>query len=269
MPALRRVLPLLVLAASLTACLDVALPTNLKAGFFTQSAHSDGGSGYVLIPEATFYANINLAANDLPQDSCLLSPYSAGTGNTTVFSTIEAGPLIFTRVAGVREDSLFPVLGGGVLSYRPRLGERIPFVPGDSLEITVPGAVVGFPSVIMKTRTSEAFTHDPIVVPATPQPVTFTWTAAPQPGSTMILSLRYADSLSTGSVNRQIYCGFVDDGSGTIPAALVSGWINSVDGRREMRASRYRQKVVQINANQRFTFISLFTQPLPPIPSGF
>jgi len=267
--AFSRALAPLLLAASLTGCLDVGLPTNLKAGFLTQSAHSDGASGYVMAPEATFYANINLAANPVPQDSCFIAPYTNSTGSTTVFQTIEAGPVIFTRVAGVREDSLFPVVSGGQLSYRPRVGERIPFIPGDSLEITVPGAPVGFPSVVTKTRTSEAFTHDPIAIPTTASPITFTWTAAPQPGSTMILSLRYANATSTGGVNEQIYCGFIDDGSGTIPASLTDGWVNALDGRRDTRASRYRQQLIQINANQRFTFISLFTQPLPPLPPGF
>lgn len=268
MTSLLRALPALALSAAFSACLDVGLPASTQAGFLAQSTHSDGGAGYVAIPEATFYTNVNLAVSVPPTDSCFIAPIIPTTGGTSVLPTIEAGPVVFTRI-GVREDTLVPGVSAGLLTYRPRAGNRIPFTPGDSIDITVPGSPAGFPAVITKSRTSESFTHDPIVVPVTVQPITFRWTAAPQPGSSMVLSLRYANAQAAGEVNEQIYCGFVDDGTGTVPATLVAGWMNALDGRRTTRATRLRTRELAVGSNRRFSFISTFTLPLPPIPAGF
>jgi len=252
-----------------SACLDVGLPRTTAAGFLSQSAHSDGGAGYISIPEAIFYSNVNLAVTSPPTDSCFLAPLaSGGTGNNTTLPTLDAGPVVFTRI-GAREDTLLPGILAGQITYRPRVGDRIPFVPGDSMDMTVPGSAGGFPAAIMRARTSEDFTHDPVPIPTAVQPIDLTWTAAPASGSRMIFSLRYANALSTGEVNEQIYCGFVDDGAGTVPSSLVAGWVNSLDGRRSVRATRFRFQEAFVGSNQRFTFISTFTLPLPPIPPGF
>ena len=263
-----RLLTAILLVATTSACLEVNLPETTAVGFFTQSTHSDGGAGFVMAPEATFYGNVSLTVATPPVDSCFIAPIApAGTG-TTVYVTLDAGPVIFTRI-GARDDSLRPVVTGGQVSYRPGAGIRIPFVPGDSIQITVPGAPVGFPTAMMKTRTSEVFTHDPIAVPATVAPINLTWTPAPQPGSSMIFSLRYANAQAAGEVNEQIYCGFVDDGSATIPANLTVGWVTSLDGRRASRATRFRSTTMLLESNRRFTYISTFTLPVPPIPVGF
>lgn len=263
-----RALPALALVASFSACLDVGLPETTQAGFLSVSSHSDGAAGYFAIPEATFYANVNLVVSTPPTDSCFIAPILSTAGSTTTLPTIEAGPVVFTRI-GTREDTLLAAVTSGLLTYRPRFGNRIPFTPGDSMDITVPGSPAGFPSVITKARTSESFTHDPVAVPVTVQPISFTWTAAPQPGSNMVLSLRYANAQAAGEVNEQIYCGFVDDGTGTIPSTLVTGWMNSLDGRRSVRATRLRTREMLVGSNRRFSFISTFTLPLPPIPAGF
>lgn len=267
---LRRALPVLAvaLAASAAACLDVGIPQATQVGFLAQSTHSDGGSGYVAIPEATFYANVNLVVSSPPVDSCFIAPVLAPSDPNSSLLTLDAGPVIFTRI-GTREDTLQPMLTSGQISYRPRSGTRILFTPGDSIDITVPGAPIGFPSVITKARTSEEFTHQPVVVPLSAQDVPFRWTAAPQPGSRMVLSLRYANPQSSGDVNEQIYCGFVDDGSGTVPSALTAGWINALDGRRAIRATRLRTHVIDVTSTRRFSFISTFTLPLPSVPPGF
>jgi hypothetical protein len=271
-PRTFRALPaLLLVVVAGGACLDVGLPQTLQVGFLSQPTHSDGGTGYVMVPEATFYANVNLAANVPPADSCFLAPIVPAGGQQTTLPTLDAGPVVFTRIGG-REDSLRPAVGAGMITYRPASGVRIPFVPGDSIEVTVPGAAIGFPTAMMKTRTAEAFTHDPIVVPASASDITVSWTpAAPVSGSRMAVSLRYANAQSTGEVNEQIYCGFIDDGSGTVPAALTTGWINSLDGRRATRVTRFRAHEVIAGGgpNTRFTYISTFTLPLPAIPPGF
>ena len=135
--------------------------------------------------------------------------------------------------------------------------------------MVVPGAAVGFPTVTLSARTSEEFTYDPIPDPTAIGPIAFAWTPAPVSGSSMVLSLRYANELSSGEVNEQIYCGFVDDGSATIPSVLTAGWVNSLDGRRAIRATRFRSRTTLLDEGRRFTFISTFTLPLPAIPSGF
>lgn len=269
MTASSRALASLLLAATASACLDVGAPKPVAVGFLTQSAHSDDSTGYLLAPEATFYGNVNLAVNNPPADSCFIAVVQSTGGDTPIYTTLDAGPGIFTRLGTTRQDTLLPVLSGGILSYRPRLGERIPFVPGDSIEIVVPGAAVGFPAVMLQSRTSEAFTHDLIPTPTAVAAIPFSWTPAPAPGSAMVLSLRYANSFSSGAVNEQIYCGFVDDGSATVPANLTTGWVNSLDGRREIRVTRLRTKTTLLDGGRRFTFISTFTLPLPAFPSGF
>jgi hypothetical protein len=257
-----RVLAIAALAMLATACVDTLSPGNSRFGIITATTTDDGASGFKMAPEGAFYDESNLSYAAPAAESCYTAPYT--TINTLIGNvrTLNVGPYIVTKVSG-RTDSLQAQQFLTLLVYRPVLTTGIPFVPGDTLRVEVPGEskAGGFPPATLSIRTAEAFTFSPIGVPLVDEDLPLSWTPAPSPGSLMTFSLRYPNQYSTGELNEQLYCAFVDDGSATIPAARLAGWRDAV-GDRETRAVRLRSIDVMLDSRTQFVLRSTFSQPL-------
>jgi hypothetical protein len=181
--------------------------------------------------------------------------------------SISAGDFLFTQVSG-RTDTLFQSSGLGITAYQLLTVNAVPFTPGDTLRVDVPGDAAGFPGTSLRLKTAEAFTHDPVGTGTEGQPLTITWTPASSPGSLMTFSLRL-NSTGTASIpDAQIYCVFNDDGSGEVSAALASVWRAALPESRSVKATRIRQTEVVFDANTKVTLLSYFDRPLPPVPGG-
>ncbi|MBX7119705.1 MAG: hypothetical protein K1X31_11945 [Gemmatimonadaceae bacterium] len=255
-------LPILFAAAVLSgACLDPLPTPDGRFGTINATAISDGGAGYVMKPEAAFYDNTDLSFSTFPSDTCFVAAYVPNATVNGALQTLNAGDYLFTSVSG-RVDSLVPAPGISLRVYGPLRTNGIPFIPGDSLTITVPGATRGFPASAVTVRTAEPFTHGAIGVPADGVGLDLTWTTPPTAGSRMTFSLRYANIFATGVENEQVYCSFIDDGSASIPTAYLNGWRTSVGGLRSTRAVRVRWSEVVIDTRTRLSVVSSFPQPI-------
>ena len=228
------------------------------------------GAGYTTAPQLAFYrvsgATFESAAG--VRDTCFLAAYSettSGTGGSSAGNLLSAGPFVAVKL-GNRVDSLTRT--GGALDpvYRSSLSAGIPYTPGDSMVITIPGDRSGFPTSTFRGRTAEPFTMAPLIVPPIGSPINITWTPATDPNAAMFVTFRYVSNGSTATAfNRQISCSFVDDGSGQVSPSTAADWISAT--KRDMIAQRIRTILAQVDVPlSYFNLVSTFDWPTPISP---
>ena len=259
--AFRRSLPVAFLCLA-AACVDTLEIPNARYGVVSIATYRDDLLGTAMAPEAIFYDKTDLRITPPAADSCQFAAYTPSQNVNTSSFTLSAGDFLLSTV-GARTDTLRPYFVGNLAIYRPPTGRLLPFTPGDTLTLQVPGSPAGFPAITSNVRTAEAFTHDSVVTPVAGQPMQLTWTPAPQSGSLMTFALRYANAFSTDQTpNEQVFCGFTDDGSGTIPAEFIEFWRNAPVQSRSVRAIRLRVKEVVIDSRTRLAIVSTYGLPL-------
>jgi len=107
------------------------------------------------------------------------------------------------------------------------------------------------------------FRWDP--APAANQPMTVTWQPATEPGSVMVVSLRYNSTPGATQPDLEIACAFEDDGSGTISSTLANGWGAAQPGTQEFAFIRVRERIVEFDDRTRARVRSIFEYPLRPL----
>ncbi len=258
-----RLLALAALLAPLPGCNDILDADDGKTGFVALTTYDGGGASYYLSPLGAFYNRSDLAFLPPNLENCTIARYST-SGSLPIGASLDAGERVITSLP-TRVDTLFPLTQFGLLTYQLESINAIPHTPGDTIEVTVPGGPQ-FPAAFARVKTAEAFSHDPVGVPASGEPITVGWTGPQLPGSIMVVSLRYATANSIGgAIDEQVFCAFNDDGDGTIPSFLLSGWINPDPGVREVALTRIRVQEVQVRSDVRFTLTSTFDVPTPTL----
>jgi hypothetical protein len=267
MPTIRYV-AVLAGALALAACnSDRFGPAREKTGFISATTYDGGGGTFALRFLGAFYKYDGLTTGIPAAETCQGAAYTPQNTGVATLPTISAGEYLFTQVSG-RSDTLFQTAGLGLTAYQLLTVNAVPFTPGDTLTINVPGEAGGFPATTLRVRTAEAFTHDPVGTGTSGQPLTITWTPATSPGSLMVFSLRLNTSGTADLPNAQIYCVFNDDGSGEVSASLADVWRSALPASRSVQASRIRQTEVAFDANTKVTLLSYFDRPLAPVPGG-
>lgn len=252
-------LPALIATVVLVAaCIDpLPVPTG-RFGTITAATLARAG-GYAMRPQAAFYGSTDLSYVPFPTDTCLVTAYSDSAVLTGGLRFLDAGDFIQTSVSG-RVDSLVPLPNISLRVYESPIAEGIPFTPGDTLSVIIPGAI--FPASAVSVRTAEPFTHGAIGVPAVGATLPLTWDAAVASGTNMTFSLRYHNGFGSTVRNEQLFCSFIDDGAATIPATYLEGWRDAQDSLRATRVTRIRSREVLVDARTRVVLISSFSQPL-------
>jgi hypothetical protein len=224
------------------------------------------GAGFTTAPTFTFYrvTGATFVSTQSVRDTCFATAFNPNaTPNPNTSSQIGAGAFVAV-VTGSRTDSLVRTTGGTDQTYRSSLASGIPFTPGDSIVITTKGERNGFPTSTFRGKTAEAFTINPITVPAAGQPIVVTWTAAQAPGSAMFVNFHYAVS-GSATMNRQIACTFVDDGSAIVQGSLTTDWVNSAV--RDYTGQRVRTILEQVPVPLSYlNVVSSFHWPTPASP---
>ena len=255
-------------AVGVTACDSVVgSSTGSPVGVGGISARIKG-AGFTTAPQIAFYrvagATFESAAG--VRDTCFLAAYSDAPATGTSSAVGLGAGAFLTLNIGNRVDSLTRT--GGALDpvYRSSLNAGIPYTPGDSMVITIPGDRTGFPTSTFRGRTAEPFTMGQLVVPANGNPINITWTPATDPNAAMFVTFRYIAAGSTVTTfNRQIACSFIDDGTGQVPATVATAWITAPT--RDMIAQRIRTILTQVDVPLAyFNLVSTFDWPTPISP---
>jgi hypothetical protein len=185
-------------------------------------------------------------------------------GLGSVYPSISAGTLIQLKLPS-RTDSLFPVAVGPEMQYLSRNGSGVPYTPGDSVAVVIPGSTgdQGYPAISFKAKTAEAFDVQDFGTPVVGAGIALRWNAGQDLNSTMVFSFRYSTPGSS-ALSTQVSCQFRDDGADSIPTRYVSGWVVAVQ--KSWIASRVRTYVAPVSKGGYFDFISTYDLPTPPSP---
>lgn len=258
-----RIPALLAVVVLAAACLETLEAPDGRFGNIIASTLDAGGGNYAFRAEAAFFDNTDASYSNPANDTCIVSGYSPIAGGISAGSFLmRAGEFLFTNIGG-RTDTLGLIPGLAVPYYRTSRIDGVPFVPGDTLQVTIPGETPGFPAASIFVRTAEPFTHDPVAVPAAGESQDVAWTPAPQAGSYLTVSLRYNNNFSTDTTpNEQVFCSFIDDGAAVIPSAYLNGWRSGLETSRSTRLVRVRSRQVDIDARTRLAIISTFARPV-------
>jgi len=253
-------------AAALLAsgCIDGLSPASERTGFISASTVSlGGGTSYGLTFIGAFYRFDGLEVGFEEPDACQGYVYTPGPIPVGTFPTVNAGDRLITLISG-RQDTLVRSSVSGIESYTlsSSVGS-VPMIPGDTLTVDIPGSLDGFPAVSVRVRTAEPYVFDPLVTPADGAPLAMTWTAAPAPGSLMLVYMRFS-SLSTSDIpNTEIRCAFTDDGSGSLIPGFTSAWFNSPLASRSVVTQRARLTTAVVDSKTKVLLVSFFDRPLP------
>jgi len=264
---IRRGLPLAIAAVStvVVACTAATDVTSVPYGFVTVVAQT-AGAGYTASPVASFFDARGLGAPGAVSawDSCRVQPYSPGAVLSfgDVYPSIGAGSAVAVKF-GARTDSLFPVAVGREIQYKLRTPTSIPYTPGDSVSVVVPGNSDGYPAISFRAKTAEAVAVTNFGTPNGASRLDLRWNAAQDLNATMTVSFRFGAS-GADSLNTQIYCQFKDDGADSIPARYMASWAQAPT--RSWTAQRVRSYVASVAKGGYFNFISTFDVPTPASP---
>jgi len=263
----RRSVPLLLAAAATiaVACTGLTDLHSVPFGFVTLVAQR-AGAGFTASPIGTFYdaGGLGVPSAVSPWDSCRLQSYSpaAAVRLGDIYASISAGASIVVRVSG-RTDSLYPVALGSETQYKLRAPLAVPYRPGDSVSVAIPGTSSGYPAISFTAKTAEAVVVTDFAPPASGSRLDLKWNAGQDLNGTMSFSFRYG-ALDTDTLNTQVYCQFKDDGADSIPAKFISSW--AAARTRTWTASRVRTFVAPVAKGGYFDFISTFDLPTPVSP---
>lgn len=244
-----------------TACLEPNSPDLERVGFLNAIAHVNGAD-HVLRVDGTFYEGFNLSVAVFQPEFCRARPLN--TVSVASPRTLEAGNAL-TATVSAQTTQVARVAVGPLVRYTMAEGEGLPYTPGDTLEVVIPGAADGFPAATIKLRTAEPFTADPIPPPEVDVPIEAVWTPSPAPGSLMTLSLRYSSSPTSSTPNSEIFCAWVDDGSATVPTALTNVWADAPEGSRSYEFARVREHYEILSARRRVRLFSFYQLPVPTL----
>ncbi len=245
-----------------TACLDVAEPSNDRVGLITARVYNNAGTP-VLRGTATFYRVGGLQLQDAVPTPCELYPYDPNPVGASV-PTLNAGNFITFSVAGSSLGA-DQIQVGSFLRYEMEPGLFLNFSSGDTVTVSVPGAIDGFEPTTIRSRLAEAFTVGDLPPFNETQPLELTWTAAVAPGSVMLVQMRYNTTGEGTQPNAEIVCIFTDDGTGSVPAAVAGQWVNANEIGKSILYTRVRESTVIFDARTRTRLRSFYDVPTPAL----
>jgi hypothetical protein len=255
-------LPLLLAAGLTVGCIEGLQPAREKTGFVSFTMYRDAIGNEFMRPVGAFYKYDGLTLENYSTDTCFFANYSETTPTLAFLPTLQAGEVLITEVSG-ETDSMFMNTEFGLLVYQALEGTTIPMTPGDTLDLTIPGAFGGFPAANLSIKTAEDFRFTTPDTAARDVPMPVEWTAATAPGSRMRLSFRFASSVATTTPDRQLFCDLADDGAYTMSAVNADAFRLSPYEYRSWVATRVRTRSTVLEEDVTVHLVSSYQQPLP------
>lgn len=253
-------------AIVLAGCnLSTDLPTSQRLGFVSINQEGEGDSAKIDVIAQFFQPNATISAS-IPNtatvgDTCAQYPYSGPPEQQepVQVDNLNAGDSI-TIKTDKAEGKLVPVVNSaGSVDYR-LAGGPLPFTPGSTVKIDIPGDSGGFPARSATVSTFVAPTFTPIERHPDDD-LTIHWSEGGATYGAMQLEFLYSNN-GEAAPNRDMICRLRDDGSYTIPRFDVSGeWEKSPDGAQSVTGIRWNTTIDQ----QQDVLLDVVVQ-LEPVP---
>jgi hypothetical protein len=248
---------------ALTACLSDVVPPRDRIGLVQLRTFSNGGTP-VLRAQAVFYNTAGLQILPLQPQECGLFAYTPPSSGAGAGPTINAGSAITFTVGGFSENAI-PAINATYPVYNFPAGSYLDFTDGDSVTVSIPGALGGFEPMAIKMRLAESFTADTLPTYVENTAMALSWEPATTPGSIMIVALRYNSTPGSTEPDLEIGCAFPDNGSAEIPSTFANGYGGSVPETREYSFTRVRERIVEFDDRTRTRVRSIYEYPAIPL----
>lgn len=238
-------------------------PNELLWGFITVSAREDASGALRTSPTAVFFRGevTTIPNSGLRPDSCFpADAYVPPINSFPGVAYLDAGPSVSLRI-GAQTSEIPRVSAGGTTNYTLGAGNTVPYGPGDSIVMTIPGANGGYPAAEIRGEAPEALTLQPIA-PSTTAAIQLSWNAPADTGSSLIVSLQFAPAGGNGEITREIRCSFNDDGIDSISLAEHQAWSAASNLQRQVVATRLRTFLRNVGDGG-LQLISTYQHPIP------
>lgn len=272
-PRSRRPHPLLAAVLAVAACEAPFSGTGVTHGLIAIDAIEVAGEIRQL-PVGQFVANSRMDPRLFSRDTCLTVQVNgpewgqlltdrdlATMVGGSVRDVLLAGPAIeFESAAGL--DSLLPAHGGARgHEYRAKSPTGLAHTPGTSVTLRVPGRPGSFPAATATIRLAEPIAAD-TSSDAPDGPFRLEWVPASEPGSRVLMALRYRTGVGALAPSFDTMCSFPDAGAASVPFAVVQQWRASTRD-KALRYSRVRFVDVELGRKTSLHVTSAFRVPMP------
>jgi hypothetical protein len=200
----------------------------------------------ILSPLALFYRTglLVLPTSRLSGDQCQVAVFPPPVQNVELPRFLDAGDSVAVSTTTLTRY-LFPTIDVDGESYGLKAADRLPFHPGESVTVTVPGAPGGFANGTISVLTARGFTFGPInPSPPAGETLALTWTPAGDDSTKLLVSLQYG--VGQVQANQQIFCSLVDDGAAEVPSEFLVQWRSATTGSRKVEAARWRVSAKEV-----------------------
>lgn len=246
----RRAFPLIAVVgtAALAACSNLSgseIQPN-RYGALNVQAQNNGSAGAVGLATMIFFKGVNVSvpnSSNSQFDQCIISRIDTTTTATTGMNSVGSG--LSMSIAG---RAVAMPYNSTTLRYESG-ASKFSYNSGESVTINVPDAGTVFPLSTLSLKLAEPIVPAALTVPAANADWLVRWNGTNDGLSSIQLQLRYATSAGATAANEQVYCVLQDDGSTTLPASYLTGFLASPNNVRSLRIMRWRTNERVIDAN--------------------
>ena len=215
-------------------------------------------------PSTNRYASFSIRAKNTTNNRAIASAtaiifeaYTAGVPNSAlqrtdqcVYAAVDTATAIVKGVKKAGNPATLGIAGTVVnlpyddILFRYATPENITFsyTRGDVAQASIPGDPSVYPAASISVPLAEPIVPGIIKIPAGTEAMSFTWNAAIDSTSSIILSLRYANPATSPYANEQIYCSLNDDGAHLLPTTVLTAFLASPNSMRSLQLTRWRTR---------------------------
>lgn len=235
-----------VLLLSLFSCMNTTTADSelVEYGALTLFATSGPASTAKATTTAIFFEAFSANVPDSRNQANYCQYSSVDTTNTATRGALRAGTSL-TFQFGTAASATLLVLPFDDTNKRYASAVPTTYQAGDSIKVSVPGEVGGFPASSISLRLAEPLFPAPLSLPPAGQPLLVQWNASSDTTTAIIIAIKYANPSTSLYPNEQILCSLKDDGSETIPGAALAPVLASPANMRSLLLTRWRTNVVR------------------------
>ena len=235
-------------SAALAACSNLSgseVQPN-RYGALNVQAKNNGSTSATGLATMIFFKGVSVSvpnSSNSQFDQCIIS--SNDTSNVAATGMNSVGTGLAMSIAGRAVPLTY---NSATLRYESG-ANQVNYNSGESVTINVPDAGTVFPLSTLTLKLAEPIIPSPLTLPAANADWLVRWNGTNDGVSSIQLQLRYATSSTATAPTEQVYCVLQDDGSVTLPASYLTGFLASPNALRSMRLLRWRTSERVVDAN--------------------
>ncbi|MEO7362850.1 MAG: hypothetical protein ABI120_21135 [Gemmatimonadaceae bacterium] len=233
-----------VLLVPLASCLSVVDNNNNLYQYGAVTVRGLGGGAQASAnASGVFFSALSASIPDsrLVQNSCAFS--AVDTTTPVSRGDLRAGSAV-TLISGAGSSKTTTTLSFNSTNVSYVGAEGFSYKAGDSATVSVPGDAAGFPGSSVTVRLAEPIIPADITTPLANDPMLVRWNVGDST-SAIILSIKYANPITSTYANEQVVCSLRDDGAEDIAATALGPFLLSPLAKRSVKITRWRTSAVQ------------------------